>query len=48
MARKKLVNKEELFNFYDSSLCSIIKKIFKVTKLHFQIFKSASKYNFTI
>ncbi len=32
---KKLVNKKNLFNFYHSSLCNIIERIFGVTKWHF-------------
>ena len=38
-ARKKPINKEELFNFCYSSLCNMIERIFGVTKWCFQKFK---------
>ncbi len=42
--RKKLVNKEKLFNLRHLSLYNMIERIFRVTKRYFQIFKSALKY----
>lgn len=32
VVKKNLVNKEKLFNFYHSSLCNSIERIFEVTK----------------
>lgn len=46
--RKKLVNKEKLFNFYFSSLYNIVERIFRVTKQYFQIFKLIFKYHYNI
>lgn len=46
--KKKLVNKEKLFNCCHLNLYNIMDRIFEVTKWHFRIFKSVSKYNFTI
>lgn len=46
--RKKPINKKKLFNLRSLSLCNVVKRIFGLTKWHFQIFKSVPEYYFNI